>query len=714
MSQGRFSHLLSPGRIGKLQLRNRMIVTSMGVSLAEEDGTVGDCIRAYHEEQAKGGVGLIISGACGVAWPVGAVQRNQLAISEDRFIPGLRSLTDAVHAHGAKFAVQLHQGGLVAGLDLYAGRPLWCPSPPPYDPQDQQYTDAFVESELAGLAKKPKIDKVEFKVLTKDDIQLVVRQFAAAAERSQRAGADGVEIHSGHGYLLSSFINPRNNRRTDEYGGPLENRVRFLLEVVRAVRAAVGPDFAVWVKIDSQQFGAPDGIQLPFAVQTAQMVEAAGADAITVSSYHNVGRLKLHSESNIPHAPGWNLPAAETIKRAISIPVIASGRVEPEVADAKIAAGAFDFLGMGRKLLADPHLPRKLRDGKPETIRPCIYCYTCVSCIYLQDSARCAVNPDTAFEYLRSTKTAASPKRYVVVGGGPGGMEAALRLDALGHKVTLLERTNRLGGTLQIAALPYEPNERLLEFLRGRIAASKVEVRLNTSATAEVVSALKPEAVLVATGAKRSMPPIPGAGLPNVFSGDDMRRMMTGQPDPDSVKALPLLARLATKVGAALGLTAHPAFVRGATRRWMPLGQRIVIIGGELVGLELAEFLVERGRTVTVLEEASRLGYGLQLVRRMRVLAELPEHGATLCASVKDVRIEPGVVRFRNAVGQEVAVDVDHVIVAKGAGANPTTAEELRAAGLNVHAFGDCQGIGYIEGALRGAADLVNELTRAG
>jgi len=673
---------------------------------------VGERILAYHEEQAKGGVGLIISGACGVAWPVAAVQKNQVAISDDRFIPGMNRLADAAHAHGAKFAVQLHQGGLVAGHALAEGHPMWCPSIPRFNRDDEQIYDAFVESELVEAAKGPQITKVVFKELTRDDIQLVVRQYAAAAVRAKQAGCDGVEIHAGHGYLLSSFINPRTNRRTDEYGGPLENRVRFLLEVIQAVRAAVGPDFATWVKIDSQQYGAPDGIQLPFAVETAKLVERAGADAIAVTSCHNLGKLKLHSESNIPHIPDWNLPAAETIKRAISIPVITSGRVEPEVGDARIAAGAFDFLGMGRKLLADPHLPRKLAEGRPETIRPCIYCYTCVSCIYLRDSTRCAVNPDTAFEYLgRTGQKAAAPKRYVVVGGGPGGMEAALRLDAQGHRVTLLERGGRLGGTLQIAAVPYEPNENLLDWLCQQIEASNVDVCLNTPATPDAVAKLAPDAVLVATGAKRTMPPIPGAHLPHVLSGDDMRKMMLGQSDPELARKLPVMSRMAAKAGAALGLTADPSFVRKATKRWMPLGKRIVIIGGELVGIELAEFLVERGRTVAVLEEASRMGYGLQLVRRMRVLAELREHGVSLFPGAREIRIEEGLVRFTDAAGKEAAADADHVIVAMGAGANPTVADELRSAGLNVHAFGDCTGIGYIEGALRGAADLVAELT---
>lgn len=711
MSSGKYARLLSPGRIGPLQLRNRIVVMAMGVSYAEDDGSVSDRILAYHEEQAKGGAGLIVSGACGVAWPVAAVQRNQLAISDDRYIPGLRRLTDAVHAHGAKFAVQLHQGGLVGAYSLMTGgHPLWCPSIPHFDPADQQVTDAFVESELRAAAAGPRLKSVAFRELSHEDIALVVQQYAAGAARAQAAGADGVEIHAGHGYLLSSFISPRYNRRTDEYGGPLENRVRLLLEVIAAVRAAVGPGFAVWVKIDSQQYGAPDGIQLPHAVRTAQLIEAAGADAIAVSSYHNVGRLKLHSESNIPHVPEWNLPAAATIKRAVSLPVIASGRVEPESAEARIAAGDLDFIGMGRKLLADPHLPRKLEAGRAQDVRPCIYCYTCVSCIYLGDSTRCAVNPETGFEFRRQPRAAGAPQRYVVVGGGPGGMEAALRLDARGHDVTLLERTARLGGTLQVAALPYEPNERLLDWLRRQVAQSGVDVRLKTEATPEVIAALAPDAVLVATGAKRNMPPIPGADRPHVLSGDDMRRMMTGPSEPGSRAALPPWPRLAMRVGTALKLTSNPAFVRRVTHWWLPLGRRIVIIGGELVGLELAEFLVERGRTVTVVEESSRMGAGLTLVRRMRALAELAEHGVALHAGVRDLRIEAAAVHCTDAKGTELAVPADHVIVAKGAGANPSVAEQLRDAGLTVHAFGDCTGVQYIEGAIRGAADAVAQL----
>lgn len=235
MSSNLYPHLLSPGRIGTLEVKNRIAVTAMGVSLSEDDGTVGERIIAYHEEQARGGAGLIISGVAGVAWPVGAVAMQQTAISDDRFIPGLRKLTDRVHAHGAKIATQLHHGGFVAGYSHARwGHPLWGPAVPPA--AKGNFTDYFLMEELAGLAgmKMP-----ELKILEQEDIDVAVQQFAQGARRAKEAGFDGVEIHGGHGYLLSSFTSPYTNTRTDKYGGSLENRLRLTLEVIEIGRAHV-------------------------------------------------------------------------------------------------------------------------------------------------------------------------------------------------------------------------------------------------------------------------------------------------------------------------------------------------------------------------------------------------------------------------------------------------------------------------------------------
>lgn len=701
-------HLISEGRIGSMVLRNRIAVPAMGVSLAEPDGHCGERIIRYHEEQAKGGVGLIITGVAGVGWPIGGNQLNQIAISDDRFLPGLTALTTAVHKHGGKIAAQLHHGGLVAQVDMLEGRPMWGPDYPPAPKRD--FTADFIPEELEQMAKPT--EPVTLKIMTVEDIALVVRQFAEAGVRAKTAGFDAVEIHGGHGYLLSSFISPKTNHRTDNYGGTRENRIRFLLEVIAAVRGAVGPDFPVWCKLDSREVGKEGGLTIEDAIWNAQQADAAGVDAISVTAYHDSDQPKLHSGSHTPHTPGLNIPFAARIKAAVKVPVIASGRIEPEVGDKAIADGSLDFVAMGRKMLADPHLPRKLTAGRPDDVLPCIYCYTCISAIYVNDSTRCAVNPATGFEYKRPDKHPGDTprKRVVVIGGGPGGMESARRMDALGHDVVLLEKGDKLGGTLRFASLAYAANERLLDWLQRQIKASKVDVRLKTDATADLIRSLNPDEVIVATGARRSMPPIPGSDQAHVLSGDDMRQLMLGQSSDELKRKTGWLARTATKIGAATGITDNLEFVRKATHQWMPLGQNVVVIGGELVGLELAEFLGERGRKVTVVDEQQRLGRGLTIVRRMRLLEELREHGIALRGGVSDIRIDADTVHFVDESGQKQAVPCDQVIVAQGATGDVALADELKAAGLSVHAIGDALGVTYIEGAMRGAGDLVDRI----
>jgi 2,4-dienoyl-CoA reductase-like NADH-dependent reductase (Old Yellow Enzyme family)/NADPH-dependent 2,4-dienoyl-CoA reductase/sulfur reductase-like enzyme len=702
----RFSRLLSPLRIGPMQIRNRMGVTAMGVSLAEEDGSIGERAFAYHRKQAEGGVGIVTLGATGVAYPVGGVQLRQVAISEDRHVPGLAHLADAVHAAGAKLVAQLHHGGLNATIDTLQGRPLWCASVPDYEPGD--FMDGFLPEELER-ALLPRSD-VQMKVLDLGDIAQLVQWFAAAARRARAAGIDGLELHAAHGYILSSFLSPATNRRSDAYGGSPENRARLMLEVLRAVREAAGPEIAVWVKLDGAEYGRAGGIGIDDAVAYARMAEAAGADAIVNSAYHDTGRGILHSGSHTPHVPGQNIANAARIKSAVRIPVFCSGRIEPEMAEQAIAGGKFDVLYMGRKLLADPHLPRKLAEGRPQDVIPCVYCYTCISQIYLARPMYCAVNPETAFERELELRPAQVRKRVAVIGGGPAGMEAARRLAARGHSVTLIERSQRLGGTLRFASIAYEPNQRLLDWLERQIAASAVEVRLSTAATPELLRGLAPDAVVVATGAVRSLPPIPGADRSHVLSGDDMRELVQGGKLDALEGKVSRAGRLLVRAGAALGAAAHPALLRGASRLWMPLGERIAIIGGELVGLELAEFLAHRGRKLAVIDDAPRLGSGLALLRRLRLLHELREAGVALFPGASEIAIAEGAVEFRAASGAPARADADHVIVARGARGDTSLAEALERAGFAVHVIGDAGGIGYIDGAMRGAAELAAAL----
>ena len=702
-------HLLSEGNIGSMTLKNRMVVAAMGANFGELDGRSGDRVRAYHEAQAAGGVGLVISGACGVAYPVGCVQPNQIAISDDKYIPGLKAVVDAVHAHGSKFAVQLHHGGLVAAEDTNNGRPLWCPSIP--GPMQGDFIDGFLMEELAAFAGG---GMPTFRVVDQDDINLIIQQFADGAKRAVAAGCDAVEVHGGHGYILSSFLSPKTNQRTDQYGGSDENRARLICEVVAAVREAVGPDFPVIVKIDSREVGKEGGITVEHAKVTARLIEAAGADAITVSAYHDGGQGKMHSASNIPHEENANVEAAKAIKAIVSIPVITSGRIELDVGDQAIGRGEYDYLMMGRKLLADPDLPKKLAEGRLQDIRPCVYCYTCVSAIYKVESMLCAVNPELGVEYQRLELPPAGDRKHVViVGGGPGGMESARRLSLAGHRVTLLEKGAVLGGTLRFAALAYEPNQRLLRWLIQEVNRLPITIKLNTEANKETIDALQPDAVISAVGARRFMPELPGNDFAHVYSGEDMRRLMLGDFDASLTRKTSAFARLLVALGNMTGLIRNLDFVRKISHAWMPLGKRIVIIGGDLVGLELAEYLHDRGRDVTVLHEEPRMGAGLTLVRRLRLLAELKEHGVTLHRGVSNVAIDKTHVSFNKEKGEGGSVAADTVIVARGAEGNQSITSQLEGANYPVYEIGDSTGVTYIEGAIRDAMHAADKIMAA-
>jgi len=696
----RFQNLLAPGRIGPMELRNRVLLTAMGTGYAEADGMCGERIFAFNESIAKGGTALVTMGVVGVGYPLGNNMPNQPAISHDRYIPGIRRIADAIHAHGAKFAVQLHFGGLIA--NAAALQPVWCPSIPlPKGPDTLGAAYLPEELESAGFDKLPPYD---FHEMTPDDAAALVQMFADGAQRALEAGADGVEIHAGHGYIFSSFLSRVTNRRTDDYGGSLENRARLLVDTMRAIRARVGDKLAAWCKIDSVEYERPGGITIEDAIATARMLEAAGADAITVTAYHDPAIGALHSGSHTPDKPALNAPKAAAIKAAVGIPVILSGRIEVDLGDKVIGDGEADFIAMGRKLLADPALPAKLKSGDARDILPCIYCYTCISAIYERKTARCAVNPETGFETEDWPPRAAQRKKVAIIGGGPAGMEAARRLSARGHDVTLLERNGHLGGTLLFASIAYEPNERILNWLKKGVEESNVDLRLNTDADEDLLKSLAPDAIIVATGARRDMPSLPGADQAHVLSGDELRSLVLGE-DMDSLrKKVGLATRLASKAGALTGLSREPGIIRDATKTWLPLGDRIVIIGGDLVGLELAEFLAHRGRTVSVVDEASHFGRGLPIVRRWRIFDELKALGVSMRPGHTDIAIEAKSVVARDQDGARVELPADTVIMAKGARGDLSIATRFEQAGYSVQSIGDCTGVGYIEGAIRSAA----------
>jgi len=701
----KYPHLLSPGKIGTLEIRNRLVQSAMGTNLSEVGGFVGDALLAYHEARARGGVGMIITEAIAVGLPYGKALRHQLGVSDEKFVPGLSKLAQTVQQHGAKICLQLHFAGIMAGAEMAEGRPVWVPSIP-LPSTGPGFGGALFPEEIAKTQAAEITAPPTFKVLEQADIDQVVEWFAAGAERAKRAGFDAVEIHGGHGYIISGFCSRASNRREDGYGGSIENRGRLLREVTTAVRERVGPDFPILVKIDSEEFFVKDGLTIEETREFARMAEACGANAITVTATHDYGQARALFSSYLPHQPGKLIPNAAAIRAAIDIPVITVGRIDPEVADKAIADGKFDFMAMGRKQLADPDFAENLAKGGKDRVRPCIYCYTCLSQAMVTEGLRCSVNGDLGYETANLLAPTKTPKKVVVIGGGPGGMEAARRLTLRGHRVTLLESGDQLGGTARIAAIAYAPNGDFVDWLKARLAELQVDVRLNTRASAESIRALAPDAVVVATGAIRRAPPIPGKDQDHVHDGMSLRAMLIGEDEAGTASKASFVQKVALGAARKLGVTNSPEAVRQATKLWMPVGDEIVIIGGELVGLELAEFMHERGRKVTVIEEAPQMGRGLSPARRAVMLDELAHEGLALHAGVSDVSIGEKTVGFTTADGTRHDVRSETVIIAKGAEPNTGLYDELVAAGIDAHMVGDCQGVGYIIGAVRNAADV--------
>lgn len=695
----KFDNLLKPGQIGSMTLKNRMIMAPMGSNFAESDGHCGERIQAFYEERAKGGAAMLTMGVCSIAYPAGTAEPYQVAVSDDKFIPGLKQLTDRVHKHGAKIAMQIQHAGKTAVRDLAEGRDLWVPSIPM--PHKTDMMNSLTEAELGAFIRSSSGGKPTIRVMDKDDIKQMVEWFAAAADRARRAGFDGIEIHAAHTYIIAGFLSAYTNKREDEYGGSLENRARLLLEVVAAIRERVGSDYPVWLRLDAQELRMPGGITLDDCIAVAKMVEQAGLDAVHISAYANTNSGDAFTEAPLVQKPAGFLDWAAEVSKHVDIPVTAVGRLEPEVADKAIAEGKCDFIALGRKLLADPELPKKISEGRPENIRPCIYCYACVSQIFVNKRVKCAVNPFTGHESELQVIATDTPKHVVVVGGGPGGMEAARVAAMRGHKVTLLERGKRLGGTLFFASLAYPENGVLLDYLVNQLKQLPVEIRLNTEADSELLNQLKPDQVILATGALRNAPGIKGADQKHVWSGDELRRLMTGEGEDIAKRKLNVAQRLMLKSGSMVGVTDSTDAMQHLSKLWMPLGKQVTIIGGGLVGLELAEFLVERGRKVTVLEPGRDLGKELSIVRRWRVLHNLKEHSVEMVQFADISEIGKKTVTYKDKEGNVHEVPGESVVLALGAESDNSLMDKLSSEGFPVSNIGDSAEVAYIEGALR-------------
>lgn len=674
MSTTRFPHLLSPGRIGTLELRNRILMCPMGDDQATDGGYVTPQQVAYYEARARGGAALLLVGSVGILAPDGLASPQQSAIGDDSYLAGWRELADAVQAHGARLALQLVHNGKAAVEDIIAGRPLMVPSLPKGGGAPDPLMGMLTKEEQgrmgtpAAQGRKP-----VFHEMTREDIAEMAEAYAAAVERARDAGIDGCELHAGHGYLIDNFLSPTTNRRTDEYGGSVENRARFLVEIIDAVRRRVGRDFPLWCRMNGEEYFV-EGETLEDACRVAELAEAAGIDALHVSAYADPGRAIGYSEAHATHVPGRFVPLGATIKQHVSVPIITVGRIEPEMAEEVVADGRADFVAMGRKLLADPDLPNKLAADELESVRPCMYHYRCISQIFERAKVRCAVNSQTGFESERRITPAPSRRRVLVVGGGPAGMETA-RLAALrGHDVELVEAGDRLGGRFALAAATAAPNAALLRWMVGEMERRGVDFRLGTAMSAEQIAATDHDDVYVATGARWPRPELPGAELPHVATVDELRDWLDA-----------------------------PAAASAGSEQ----GRAFVVLGGNRAGVALAGVARARGAVVTVLEPGRIFCEANGLVGRWRYVHEAREAGIGLEPGARVREITPEAVLWTDEDGKSQSTPADRVLVSSGATPDTALRDAVVALGRTAHAVGDCESVGLIEGAMQRAAELV-------
>lgn len=658
-----------------MTVRNRVVMSPMETMYGTPDGLPSERTRDYFAARAEGGVGLITLGATGIdnqhpETPGG------LHLATDEAVHAHRALVEVVHEHGAKIQPQIvHAGPDGLGPEIFGVTSVG---------------PSVIPSYLTG---RPSVE------ISKQQLCAVFDLFKAAARRAVEAGYDGIELHAAHGYmLLGSFLAPQRNRRTDEYrGDSARGRARVVMDALAAIRSEIGDTLPITLRISGYERVA-GGRPIFETAQLAPEFVAAGVNAFHVSG-GVIDRLVTGMVNGADDGDELNVGAAAAVKQVVDVPVIAVGRIhDPVRAERILADGRADFVAMGRPLLADPELPRKLRDGLAHRIRKCISCENCIDAMEQRFSVDCAVNPRTGKEGQLSPVRAGRRKRVAVIGGGPAGLEAARVAAERGHRVSLFERSAALGGALRWASVLHPENQPFLRYLRDEIHLSNAEVALGHNISTQDIVDAAPDAVIVATGGRVAVPAIPGSDLPHVHTGPGLRELLGGQAESGA----PAWQRLgAAALGGWRQRLVRPAAVRLASRAWMPLGRRVAIVGGDLVALELAEFLASRGRLVSILESGKGIAPEVGNKRRTEHMDRLDRLGVTVHVRATVERITTEAVIFTPAGGTTRQLQADAAVLAGTVEPDTTLFDALVAAlpGVEVYAAGDCTGLGLIRKA---------------
>lgn len=616
-----FSRLFQSGQLGTMTVSNRIIMAPM-LSCYTDGKYISDRIIKYYVERAIGGTGLIITEIANVD-PTGQLEHNQMAVYDDSFIPGLTRLADAIHATGAKIAMQLGHGGRTCRSEVIGVQP--------------------VSASAIAQIRKGETPRE----LTITEIKRLIIAFSDAAKRAKQAGFDGVEIHCAHNYLLRQFISAYSNNRNDAYGGNIENRTRMAFEIVQLIKHEI-PGFPVWVRINGDDYVPGGGITLEDSKTVARILEKAGADAISVSAgtYDSPQLMWTIQPMYLP--PGCLLHLSSAIKNVVKVPVIAAGRINtPELAEQILLEGKADFVALGRALVADPEFPQKAAEGRSNEIRRCVADTVCMD-LLLTRGLVCTVNAEVGKEEETKLKPCQSPKHVMIVGGGPAGMEAARIAAQRGHKVSLYESSQSLGGQLNIADKPPCKGDltNITSFLTSQLTKYGVRVLLDTRVTPHLVAEINPDVIILATGATPLIPNIPGATMSHVVSFHDVL----------SGKEI--------------------------------IGEKVVVIGGGRVGVEVADYLCEKGKTVTIIEMLKRIGHDLGLSIKDIAIERLRDGKVTMMPETKAESIEKGTVVV-SSKGKTLRIEADTVVLAVGSRPANELEKSLKDRD-NLYVIGDC------------------------